>query len=69
MLSHTSTRWAPWHVLPADHKWFTRICAAAVIADTLIGIDPRCPVPDPDARRELMLAKAELEAGAPPGRR
>ena len=69
MLSHTSTRWAPWHVLPADHKWFTRICAAAVIADTLIGIDPRYPVPDPDARRELMLAKAELEAEAPPGRR
>jgi PPK2 family polyphosphate:nucleotide phosphotransferase len=67
MLSHTSTRWAPWHVLPADHKWFTRICAAAVIADTLIGIDPRYPVPDPDARRELMLAKAELEAEAPPG--
>ena len=67
MLSHTSTRWAPWHVLPADHKWFTRICAAAVIADTLIGIDPRYPVPDPDARRELMLAKAELEAEARPG--
>jgi PPK2 family polyphosphate:nucleotide phosphotransferase len=67
MLSHTSTSWAPWHVLPADHKWFTRVCAAAVIADTLIGINPRYPVPDPDARRELMLAKAELEAEAPPG--
>jgi len=25
MLSETSTRWAPWHVLPADHKWFTRL--------------------------------------------
>ena len=32
MLSHTSTEWAPWYVLPADHKWFTRVCAAAVIA-------------------------------------
>ncbi len=67
MLSQTSTKWAPWHVLPADHKWFTRICAAAVIADTLIGIDPRYPVPDPGARRELMQAKAGLEAEAPPG--
>lgn len=67
MLSHTSTSWAPWHVLPADHKWFTRLCAAAVIADALIGIDPHYPVPDAGARRELMRAKAELEAEVPPG--
>src|SRR5450432_3086217 len=40
MLSHTSTQWAPWYVLPADHKWFARLCAAAVIAHTLIDIDP-----------------------------
>ena len=43
MLTHTSTGWAPWHVLPADHRWFTRICAAAVIAATLIEIGPRYP--------------------------
>jgi PPK2 family polyphosphate:nucleotide phosphotransferase len=66
MLSHTSTEWAPWHVLPADHKWFTRVCAAAVIADTLIGIDPHYPVPDAAARQELMRAKSELEAETPP---
>jgi PPK2 family polyphosphate:nucleotide phosphotransferase len=65
MLSHTSTEWAPWHVLPADHKWFTRICAAAVIAQTLIEIDPRYPVPDDAAKRELLRAKAGLEAEAP----
>ena len=57
MLSHTSTEWAPWHVLPADHKWFTRVCAAAVIADTLIGIDPHYPAPDPAARQELERAR------------
>jgi PPK2 family polyphosphate:nucleotide phosphotransferase len=62
MLSHTSTEWAPWHVLPADHKWFTRVCAAAVIAETLIDIDPQYPAPDPEARQELLRAKAELEA-------
>ena len=28
MLSHTSTEWAPWHVIPADRKWFARIAAA-----------------------------------------
>ena len=67
MLSQTSTEWAPWYVLPADHKWFTRICAAAVIAHTLIDIDPQYPAPDPAARQELEQAKRELEAEAPPG--
>ena len=47
MLSHTSTEWAPWYVLPADHKWFTRVCAAAVIAGTLIRLDPQYPVSGP----------------------
>jgi PPK2 family polyphosphate:nucleotide phosphotransferase len=61
MLTHTSTKWAPWHVLPADHKWFTRVCAAAVIAQTLIDIDPRYPVSDAATRRELQQARAELE--------
>jgi PPK2 family polyphosphate:nucleotide phosphotransferase len=69
MLSNTSTEWAPWHVLPADHKWLTRICAAAVIAAALIEIDPRYPVLDEAARAELAKAKAELEAEAPPGAR
>jgi len=62
MLTHTSTEWAPWHVLPADHKWLTRICAAAVIAAALIEIDPRYPAPDAATRRELLQARAELEA-------
>jgi PPK2 family polyphosphate:nucleotide phosphotransferase len=66
MLSHTSTERAPWHVLPADHKWLTRICAAAVIAQTLIGIDPQYPQPDGATRQELLRARAELEAEAPP---
>jgi PPK2 family polyphosphate:nucleotide phosphotransferase len=62
MLTHTSTEWAPWHVLPADHKWFTRVCAAAVVGHTLIEIDPRYPVPDAAARQELLQARAALES-------
>ena len=69
MLTHTSTEWAPWHILPADHKWITRVCAAAVIAAALIEIDPRYPVPDEATRQELLQARAELEAEAPPGSR
>jgi len=64
MLTHTSTEWAPWYVLPADHKWLTRICAASVIAQTLIEIDPQYPVPDLGEQKELARARAELEAEA-----
>ena len=67
MLSATSTKWAPWYVIPADHKWFARLCAAAVLADTLIKIDPRYPDVGPDKREELLTIKDELEAQAPKG--
>jgi PPK2 family polyphosphate:nucleotide phosphotransferase len=62
MLSNTSTQWAPWYVIPADRKWFARLSAAAVIANTLIGIDPRFPVVSEEARRELEDARELLEA-------
>lgn len=67
MLSHTSTEWAPWYVIPADRKWFARIGAGAVIVDTLMRIDPRYPVPSEADRRDLLEARAELEAEAPEG--
>ena len=69
MLSATSTEWAPWHVIPADHKWFARICAAAILARTLIEIDPQYPAVSTDQRAELLTVKAELEAEAPHGAR
>ena len=43
MLSHTSTEWAPWYVIPADRKWFARIGAGAVLVHALMEIDPRFP--------------------------
>ena len=66
-LSHTSTPWAPWYVIPADRKWFARIAAAAVLVHTLMEIDPRYPVVDERAREELREIKRELEAQAPAG--
>ncbi|MCQ9183397.1 polyphosphate kinase 2 family protein [Streptomyces sp. IBSBF 2953] len=68
MLSATSTPWAPWYVVPADRKWFARICTAAVLAHTLIGIDPRYPVVKDAARKELADAKRTLQREAPEGR-
>ena len=67
MLSATSTRWAPWYVIPADRKWFARICAGAVLAHTLMEIDPRYPEVSADRRRQLLAVKAELEREAPKG--
>jgi hypothetical protein len=67
MLSATSTDWAPWYVIPADRKWFARICAAAVLAHTLIELDPQYPTVSPNARQALLTAKGELEAEAPEG--
>jgi PPK2 family polyphosphate:nucleotide phosphotransferase len=65
MLSATSTAWAPWYVVPADRKWFARICAAAVLAHTLIDLDPRYPKVNENRRRELLAVKGELEDEAP----
>ncbi|MFI7061300.1 polyphosphate kinase 2 family protein [Kribbella sp. NPDC050124] len=67
MLSRTSTEWAPWYVIPADRKWYARIAAAAVIANTLIEIDPRYPTVSKEARKALQEIKVTLEDQAPEG--
>ncbi len=67
MLSHTSTKWAPWHVIPADRKWFARIGASAVLVHTLIEIDPRYPKVSKQQREELQRIKRDLEEQAPKG--
>jgi PPK2 family polyphosphate:nucleotide phosphotransferase len=67
MLSNTSTEWAPWHVIPADRKWYARIAAGAVIANALIEIDPRYPTIGRDARHALQEVKKSLEAQSPEG--
>jgi PPK2 family polyphosphate:nucleotide phosphotransferase len=67
MLSHTSTEWAPWHVIPADHKWFARLAAASVLMGALMQIDPQIPTVDTEAREALAAARAELETQAPRG--
>ena len=67
VLSNTSTEWAPWHVIPADRKWYARIASAAVIANAMIEIDPRYPTIDSNARQALLEVKKTLEAQSPEG--
>ena len=65
VLSNTSTKWAPWHVIPADHKWFARVAAAAVILETVMDIDPQVPKVSAEARRMMADAAKELESEGP----
>src|SRR5580658_986961 len=64
MLSHTSTEWAPWYVVPADHKWFTRLATAAVLVTALDAINPKYPAPDPANAAEMEQVRQELTAEA-----
>ena len=66
MIRHTSTEWAPWHVIPADRKWFTRLVVSAVIIDAIQSLDPRFPEVDPAMRAEFKKVKEQLEAEAGP---
>jgi PPK2 family polyphosphate:nucleotide phosphotransferase len=62
MLSRTSTPWAPWHVVPADHKWFARLATSAAIIGVLRDINPQYPVASAAERAELERASRELAA-------
>ncbi len=60
MIRHTATKDAPWYVVPADHKWFTRMVVAAAIIDALWSLDLRFPVVGAERKKELAAAKAAL---------
>jgi PPK2 family polyphosphate:nucleotide phosphotransferase len=66
MLSQTSTKWAPWYVVPADHKWFSRLATAAVLVTALGGIDPQYPAPDPADADQMAQVREELIAELKP---
>ncbi len=66
-LSHTSTEWAPWYVIPADRKWFERLAVGMVLAQALIGIDPQFPKVTKQQRDALLEVKQALESQAPKG--
>jgi PPK2 family polyphosphate:nucleotide phosphotransferase len=62
VFNHTSTKWAPWYVIPADNKWFTHLAVAAIITAKLKEIDPQYPKVGKERRKEMLLAKKLLEA-------
>ena len=60
-IRHTATAEAPWYVVPADNKWFTRLVVADAVADALESLRPEFPVVDESRRAELEAARVRLE--------
>jgi PPK2 family polyphosphate:nucleotide phosphotransferase len=60
MICHTSSEEAPWFVVPADNKWFTRVVVAAAVIETLASLDLQYPEVGEDKLRELAAAKKAL---------
>jgi len=59
-LAATSTGHAPWHVIPADHKWFAHAAIAEILYETLSDLDLRFPRLTPAQQRELAQARRQL---------
>ncbi|AZO80564.1 MULTISPECIES: polyphosphate kinase 2 family protein [unclassified Bosea (in: a-proteobacteria)] len=61
-IANTATEHAPWHVVPADNKWFTRLLVAATIVERLEQLDPQFPAVDAEVRKAMVMARKELLA-------
>ena len=62
MIQNTASRNAPWYVVPADNKWFTRLVVAAAIVDALKGLKLAYPKVDGERKAELAAARKQLLA-------
>jgi len=62
MIRETATAHAPWFVVPADHKWFTRLVVAAAVIERLDGLDLRYPEVSQEAKQALAQAREQLLA-------
>lgn len=60
-LRNTSTRWAPWYVIPADHRWFSALAVAEIVVSTLKALRLTYPKGKPEERREMAKARRALE--------
>jgi PPK2 family polyphosphate:nucleotide phosphotransferase len=60
-LSRTSTDWAPWHIIPADHKWVTRALVAEIITREVHKLDLRYPKVDKGLGKQFEAARSLLE--------
>jgi PPK2 family polyphosphate:nucleotide phosphotransferase len=71
VIRNTATPQAPWYVVPADRKWFTRLVVASAVIEAIVSVQPAFPTVDSRMRQQLRVAKAALESEGPtpPARR
>ena len=60
-LSATSTKWAPWHVIPADHKWVSRAMVAHIVSAAIESLDLKYPEVTAEKQRLIAAARQQLE--------
>jgi PPK2 family polyphosphate:nucleotide phosphotransferase len=60
-LSATSTEWAPWYIIPADHKWVARAAVADILTSTIGSLHLTYPEATPEQRQALEAARTQLE--------
>ncbi len=61
MLTATSTKWAPWHIIPADHKWITHALVAEIVRKNILSLKLKYPTLSAAQKKELAAAKRKLE--------
>jgi PPK2 family polyphosphate:nucleotide phosphotransferase len=62
VFNHTSTEFAPWYIVPADRKWFTRLVVADIICQKLQELNLQYPQMSEEHKQQLLAAKKTLEA-------
>ena len=63
MITATSTEWAPWYVVPADHKYAGRAIVGGILTHVIDQLDLHLPEVDAKRRAELDTARKTLQAG------
>ncbi|MCW4019523.1 MAG: polyphosphate kinase 2 family protein [Candidatus Bathyarchaeota archaeon] len=62
MLTNTSTKWAPWHIIPADYKWVARSLVGDIITSSIYSLKLKYPEVDEQKRKAIEAAKKQLES-------
>ena len=62
VFQHTSTKWAPWYVIPADHKWAARVLVAAILTHAIKRLKLKMPTVSAEREKELAAMRRRLEA-------
>lgn len=61
IFNHTSSKWAPWYIIPSNHKWFARLTVADIICSKLKQLNLQYPILSEEQREKLSIAKVLLE--------